>query len=282
MNLIDAFDFASAFHPAWKNGGTGWTETARINRGHCLRLLGANTNVKNIDKVKLAAFRAQLMQEPGQSGLRSPATVNRIMTLLGSVLKDLAENDIIPKQPKLKPLKENGAREGYFSKEQIEKMLFTAVDIFNDHEIRDAIKLALYTGCRQGELLKLEVGDVSFDRGTLTFRNTKNGTNHTLDMHPELVEMLEIRCEGETKGTKVFNFRNKDELYSRFCKVRDYLGFSKELVWHSIRHTTGTWLSENGSDILTIARVLNHKTTKTTERYAKMTDKARKTAINSL
>ena len=282
MNLIEAFDFSAAFHPTWKDGGTGWTETARINRGHCLRLLGANTNVNKINKVKLAAFRAQLMTEPGQKGRRNPATVNRIMSLLNSVLKDLAENEIIVKQPKLKPLKENGAREDYFSKEQIEQMLFSAVDIFEDLEIRDAIKMAVYTGCRQGELLKLEVGDVNLTRKMVTFRDTKNGTTHTLDIHPELEEMLSLRCGNEPSDAPVFHFNNKDNLYYRFCKVRDYLGFSKGLVWHSLRHTTGTWLSENGMDVLTIARVLNHKNTSTTARYVKLTDKARKTAINSL
>ena len=283
MKLIDAFDFAAAFHPSWKDGGTGWTETARINRGHILDILGANLNVNKLDKVKLAAFRAQLMLEPGQRGKRSPATVNRIMSLLNSVLKDLAENDVIVKQPKLKPLKENGAREDYFSKEQIEQMLFSAVDIFDDHELRDALKMAVFTGCRQGELLKLEVGDVNLNRMMVTFRDTKNGTTHTLDLHPQLEEMLSLRCGNEPSDALVFTgFSNKDNLYYRFCKVRKYLGFDKKLVWHSLRHTTGTWLAENGSDVLTIARVLNHKSTTTTARYVKLTDKARKTAINSL
>ena len=283
MKLIDAFDFAAAFHPTWKDGGQGWTETVRINRGHILDILGANTNINKIDKVKLAALRAQLMLAPGHKGKRSPATVNRIMALLNSVLKDLAENDVIAKQPKLKPLKENGAREDYFTKEQIEQMLFSAVDVFDDHEIKDALKLAVFTGCRQGELLKLEVGDVDLTRKMVTFRNNKNGTTHTLDMHPQLEEMLAIRCENEPSDALVFTgFSNKDNLYYRFCKVRNYLGYSKGLVWHSLRHTTGTWLAENGSDVLTIARVLNHKSTTTTARYIKLTDKARKSAINSL
>lgn len=281
MNLSEAFDFAAAFHPAWK-GKKGWNSPFSFNRAHALRLIGANTNVKKIDKVKLASFRAQLMLEPGNKGKRSPGGVNRIMSMLNSVLKDLAENDVIVKQPRLKPLQENGAREEYFTKGQIEKMLFSAVDIFDDQELADAIQFAVYTGCRQAELLTLEVRDVRLDRMIVTFRDTKNGTTHTLDIHPELKEMLAFRIDGETPGTLVFNFNNKDDLYTRFCKVRNYLDISKALVWHSLRHTTGTWLAENGSDVLTIARVLNHKSTTTTARYIKLTDKARKSAINSL
>ena len=87
-----------------------------FNRAHALRIIGATTNVKSINKVKLAALRAQLMQERGQKGKRTPGGVNRIVSMLNSVLKDLAENDIIIKQPRLKPLKENGEREEYFTK----------------------------------------------------------------------------------------------------------------------------------------------------------------------
>ena len=282
MNLSEAFDFAAAFHPEWK-GKKAWNKPFIYNRAHALRLIGATTNVKKIDKIKLASFRAKLMMEPGNNGTRAHGGVNRIMSMLNSVLRDLAENDIIVKQPKLKPLEENGAREEYFTKEQIEEMLFSAVDIFDDQEIADAIKFAVYTGCRQSELLRLEARDVRLDRMIMTFRDTKNGSTHTLDIHPALEENLAFRIQGETPGTLVFNgFRNKDDLYTRFKKVRDYLGFSKGLVWHSLRHTTGTWLSENGMDVLTIARVLNHKDTKTTARYVKLTDKARNTAINSL
>ena len=204
------------------------------------------------------------------------------MSMLNTVLKELADEDIIPKQPKLKPLKENGAREEYFTKEQLEKMLFTAVDVFDDREIADAIRFAVFTGCRQAELLKLTVGDVKLDRSLVVFPDTKNGTTHTLDLHPELKDLLSVRCANERPEELVFQFNNKDDLYTRFKKVRDYLGFSKGLVWHSWRHTTGTWLAENGHDVLTIARVLNHKNTSTTARYVKLTDKLRKSAINSL
>lgn len=281
MNLVEAFDFAAALHPSWK-GKAGWNKPFIYNREHALRILGANKSVKKITKADLAAMRSKLMQEPGQKGLRTPGGVNRIMSMLNTVLKELADEDIIPKQPKLKPLKENGAREEYFTKEQLEQMLTAAVDVFDDREIADAIRFAVFTGCRQGEQLKLTVGDVKLDRSLVTFVDTKNGTTHTLDLHPELVDLLSVRCANESPSEKVFQFNNKDDLYNRFCKVRDHLGFSTKLVWHSWRHTTGTWLAENGHDVLTIARVLNHKNTSTTARYVKMTDKLRKTAINSL
>lgn len=281
MNLLEAFDFAAALHPSWK-GKAGWNKPFCYNREHALRILGANKNIKRIGKPELAAMRAQLMQEPGQKAKRTPGGVNRIMSMLNTVLKELADEDLIPKQPKLKPLKENGAREEYFTKEQLEQMLFTAVDVFDDREIADAIRFAVFTGCRQAEQLKLTVGDVKLDRSLVVFPDTKNGTTHTLDLHPELVQLLSVRCENEASDDLIFQFRNKDDLYTRFKKVRDYLGFSKKLVWHSWRHTTGTWLAENGHDVLTIARVLNHKNTSTTARYVKMTDKLRKSAINSL
>ena len=281
MNLKEAFDYAADLHPAWK-GKAGWNPPFCYNRAHALRILGAQKNVKRLTKADLAAMRVKLMGEKGHRGKRSAGGVNRIMSMLNTVLKELADEELIPKYIRLKPLKENNAREEYFDREDLQKMVESARQDFQDNELADAIKFAVFTGCRQGEQLQLEVGDINLNRSVVTFRDTKNGTNHTLDLHPELVEMLTVRCQGEASTSKVFDFRNKDDLYYRFCKVRNHLGYSKKLVWHSWRHTTGTWLSEAGADIFVIAKVLNHKNTSTTQRYAKLTDRARKAAINSL
>ena len=282
MNLTEAFDYVAAQRPAWVTPKGNWNKPFSFNREHCLRLLGANKNVKKITKANLAAMRATLMQEPGKKGRRTPGGVNRIMSMINTVLAELEENEIIDKAPKLKPLKENGARTGWFTRENIEDLVTVSKEVYFNHELGDAILFGVYTGCRQGELLGLEVGDVSLDRKIITFRDTKNGTDHVLDIHEDLLEMLQKRCQGNSPSSKVFQFRNKDELYAGFKKSRRAIGLPEELVWYSLRHTTGTWLAEAGVPIQTIAKILNHKNISTTERYTKVTDTARREALNAL
>ena len=49
--------------------------------------------------------------------------------------------------------------------------------------------------------------------------------------------------------------------------IRDLLGFSKEFVPHSLRHTFGTPLGESGADAFTIMKLMGHSTITVSQRY---------------
>ena len=282
MNLKEAFDFVATIRTTWKTSKGTWRAPFVYNRHHALRLLGDRESVRRITKSDLAHMRAKLMQERGKKGLRTPGGVNRIMSMTHTLLKELADNDIIDKAPRLTPLKETGERKEWFSREDIAAMVKVSREEYRDNELGDAILFGVYTGCRQGELLDLRVGDVDLAKGYVTFRDTKNGEDHVLDIHPHIRNMLEMRVDGEHSSSLVFDFTNKDALYNAFKKVRDTCNISDRLVWHSLRHTTGTWLAEQGVPLQTIAKVLNHKNVSTSERYVKISDQARRAAVNAL
>ena len=275
MNLREAFDFVATLRPAWKSKAA-WNAPFCYNREHALRLLGADRNVKRITKASLAAMRARLIKEK-----RSPGGINRIISMTHTLLRDLADEEIIDKAPKLKPLKENNQRTAFFTQEQITEMVALARQ-YHHEELADAILFGVFTGCRQAELLNLTAGDVDLANNLLTFRDTKNGEDHIIDIHPDLRQLLAARVEDAGEMDPVFEFENDDQLRRDFYKIRDELKIPTDRVWHTLRHTTGTWLAERGVPIQTIARVLNHKQVSTSQRYTKISDKARKTAINSL
>jgi integrase len=282
MNLKEAFDFVGDMNPNWK-GKAGWHNPFKFNREHALRLIGANKSVKRIKKADLAQMRGKLLQETIRGGKRrSPGGVNRIMSMIQTLLKELEEHEIIDKAYRLKPLQETGARKEWFTEEQIEQMCEAAVDIYDHPHLADAIRFGVFTGCRQDELLSLTVEDCNITQQVITFRDVKQGGDHIIDMHPSLTDILSRLCEHKNPEDKVFNFRNDDELRRDFYKCRDYIGASKKLVWHSLRHTTGTWLSKRGVPIQVIAKVLGHKQITTSQRYTKVADESRKSAINSL
>ena len=277
MKLIDAFDFVASFRPTWKTPSGTWRKPVIYNRAHILRILGTTKNVKKITKGDLAQLRAALQREG-----RSNGGINRIMAVLNTVLKELVDNEVIDKQPKLKALPENNARKEFYTRQNIADMVKVSREVFYNHELADAILFGVYTGCRQANLLGLEVRDIDLANSLITFRDTKHGEDHIIDVHPELAEMLQVRTEGQPPNAKVFTFSNKDELWNAFKKVRNLVGLSDKYVWHSLRHTTGTWLAEKGVPIQTIAKVLGHKTLEMSQRYTKITDQARQSAINSL
>lgn len=277
MNLTQAIDYVSDLRPTWKTARGVWRAPHKYNRAHVLRLLGETRNVKTIKKSDLAAMRAKLQREG-----RSNAGINRIMAFLNTTLRELADSDIIVKQPKLPALPENNARQEWYSRGQIDDLVRVSREELGDNELADAILFALYTGCRQANLLGLQVGDVDFESSTINFRETKDGDDYSVDIHPELLPILEIKCAGEDPGTRVFEFANKDALWKSFKQARALAGLGEEMKWHTFRHTCGTWLAEAEVPIQTIAKVLGHKTLDMSIRYSKISDKARKSAINKL
>ena len=102
---------------------------------------------------------------------------------------------------------ENQTRQHLFEagKYQVEQLVHAARDIFDDNEIADAMLFAVFTGCRQAQVLKLEVGHIDFTNDRLTLVDTKNGDDLVLDIHPKMREMLEMRCSKHPKWHHQWN-----------------------------------------------------------------------------
>ena len=67
----------------------------------------------------------------------------------------------------------------------------------------------------------------------------------------------------------------------QFYKVRDYCGLDDSVVWHTLRHSYGTWLAETES-VSTIQALMGHASSATTERYVKVNPTRLRTALSSL
>ncbi|WP_413671162.1 tyrosine-type recombinase/integrase [Mucilaginibacter sp. Mucisp86] len=59
-------------------------------------------------------------------------------------------------------------------------------------------------------------------------------------------------------------------------------GINKHLTFNCLRHTYATLQLDHGTDIYTISKLLGHRHLKTTQRYTRVIDKARKEAANRI
>ena len=59
-------------------------------------------------------------------------------------------------------------------------------------------------------------------------------------------------------------------------------GLTKAIGWHIARHTDATQLLESGADIYTVKELLGHTKIETTMKYAAVTNKKRKAAVDAL
>ena len=128
----------------------------------------------------LAALREPMAQRHGRiekGGRRSIATIRRYVVVLHAVLerarKTLREAnvDMLNRAADIELKKADNTLVRFLTMEQEAALLHELPEAF-----RPITRLAIHTGLRQGELLRLTWGDVDEASGTLQIRETKNDT----------------------------------------------------------------------------------------------------------
>jgi integrase len=142
---------------------------------------------------------------------------------------------------------------------------------------------------RQGELLKLKAKDIDLGLNVIHVGGradvvTKAGNYRSIPIHTHIETVLSKRISNVNSNVPIFGdeWNDKDQLLRVFKKVNRYIGKDDSYVFHTLRHSFGTWCAEAGVPIRTIMDLMGHKRIETTLRYSKCTDKARTKAVNSL
>ena len=275
MRLADAVEFCFQHRDAWIYGSGA--ATARINTGHVVRILGPDLDVNDIKTEHFSRLTSVLLSE-GKAG----GTINRITTALSTMLNELRQNGISVAKVDFKRQKEAKPRPSYFKEEEVDQLLLKAAELNDYMLLHDSILFSIKTGCRQGEMLQLSVDDIDMEKREIVFRDTKNGTDHWLKMHEDLIPILERRLQYRI-NSELFPWRDKDQLLRSFKSLARAAKVPLDgRVWHSLRHSVATWLCERQVPLRTVMGVLNHKRVETTLKYAKASDRAVAAAIEVL
>ena len=121
-------------------------------------------------------------------------------------------------------------------------------------DIQWFFRLGLLTGARKSELMGLRWADVNVLEKTITFRGTKNGSDHVLPLTPAIAGCLPIRPKDDT--AKVFPSLSDP----RIRKAQDKLekGLGRRWVMHDLRRSNASIANRVGLNEYTIKRLLNH------------------------
>jgi len=276
----EALDFT--FQNRWKR--TRSAKTALINAGHVTEFGGRSFPLRRMAGV---AWWIELRSELEEQG-KSNATVNRIRSAASTVLKYThiaGLHDV--KCPKFERAKESECRQTYFTKDDTQNMAAIARDLWGDrwgNNLADIMLVAFYGGFRQAELLNLRPADYdpALDHlviGGKPWNMTKSGKVRKIAVNPAIQPIILNRLQ----NNRLFgeDWRNKDQLYGAFVKVRNRAGFTDDYVFHSLRHGFGTALGAVAHPRI-VQEALGHSTIEMALKYCKASDTATRSALMAI
>jgi integrase len=145
-----------------------------------------------------------------------------------------------------------------------------------------AIRLLLLTGCRKGEILGLEWSWVKFEGARLCFPDSKTGEK-VIQIGAAALEVL-ARIP-RTNSPYVFPSESGSghlsDVFRAWRHIRQLAGLADVRI-HDLRHSFAAVGASGGDSLLIVGKLLGHRNTITTARYAHLADDPVKAAAERI
>jgi integrase len=139
-------------------------------------------------------------------------------------------------------------------------------------EFRPMVQAALTTGCRYGELCRLEVQDFDPHAKTLSVRKSKGGKARKVYLSKEGATLFAQLTAGRPGGERIIRtddgmpFRRSYQT-RRMADACHHAKIKPAVGFHQLRHTFASLLVKAGTPMRYVADALGHSTTIMTEKH---------------
>jgi integrase len=211
-------------------------KTVRVDRNLYKRALAADfldKTPEEIDPLSLDRFRKKLSQRKSTKDESKPRVASK-----GK------EEDLSPAQL---------------------AALLAAVEVDADQDAADVVRLALFTGARREEILRLRWPEVDFTRGLWMLRDRKAGGDTGFPLSSPARAVLAKRYASRSEFSEhVFPGLGKKgylrDPRAAFDRIKTAAGLPSNFrLLHGCRHHFATALVAAGVDMVAVARLLGHR-----------------------
>jgi integrase len=217
-----------------------------VSRQHAERLVPWAEKYKASQAREFAAHVIRDM-----TGAYAAATINRSLATAKKGLTIVWERNLTPDNYglRIKGLTVNNARDVYLSIEQVGCIAAQASDA-----VRAAIWIALFTGCRRGEVLSIQPDHVGASEILIPLTNTKTQRSRVIPIVTPLRPWL-----GALPLPLTF-----EGLKSGFRRAREKAGMP-HVTFHDLRRSCGTLMIQAGVDLYVVSKLLGHSSVAVTQ-----------------
>ncbi len=211
-----------------------------------------------------------------------PATVRNSLELLRRIInfgvrKHLCQTPAF----KIEMPRVNNVRTEDLDPDQLAALVKAAIEDPHPHAGKMML-LALYSGMRRGEMFRLQWSHLDFERGFIALVDPKGGQDQRVPMNDAARDLFL-----SLPRTSDFVFPGRDggqraDINKTLKRLKAKAGLPAEFrALHGLRHVYASMLASSGQvDLMTLQKLLTHKSPNMVLRYAHLRDDALRSASN--
>lgn len=216
----------------------------------------------------------------------SPQTAKHVLALLKRVIMFGVRAGLIdppsPKRFNIKMPSFDNTKTETLSDDQLAALL-QAASVDENQKAGALVRLALATGLRRLEMLRLTWQDVDLDAGFITLPRTKSGKVQRVplnDMAREVLAGLPKTAEHVFPGGKAGE--HVQNLYPALRRIRERAGLPPTMrPLHAWRHVYASRLASAGESLYVVQKLLRHSDGRMTARYSHLADETLRRASDT-
>ena len=222
-----------------------------------------------------SALQALARGETPSKRKASPGTRNRYLATLRHAFSVARKRwEWTDKNPlSFLAVRESRGRVRFLTDDERQRLL-RACGRSTDSRLYTLVVLALSTGARQSELLRLRWRDVDLSRCVAILEKTKNDERRALPLTGQALEILRERSKVRRLDTDlVFASKSGRAAFPRKSwETAVSEAQLDDFRFHDLRHSAASYLAMSGATLTELAEILGHKTLAMVKRYSHLTE----------
>jgi len=213
-----------------------------------------------------------------------PNSAIHYLRILKIVLNKAVKEKLIVSNPaNLVSTKKHGKKSKIEFVEEFEIKKLNETPIENKHQIvKTAFLFSCFTGLRLSDVQALKFSDIV--NGYIVFDQEKTDDENRIPLRGTSLDIFEQQKRINKKGFVFQELRRYENLKinNALKKWIKSVGITRNITYHSSRHSYAIMLLRHDVDIFTVSKLLGHHSISMTEKYLHIVDAHREEAIDKL